>query len=414
MAPSVVGARSAPWAILTTTGAALRRHLALTGALLCGVLSSAALATPLEQPEAIARFAEKMRALDAGEPQRVRITHFGDSHIAADLITGPIREAWQARYGDGGRGFLLAGRPWSSYRQQQMNSRSEGSWRTDGLRGGMQDGWYGPAGCSSATRQPGASLHFQIPPSPPGAEAVVHFLRQPHGGCLQMKSGERTLATLSSAGPWLEASSYRQPLPAGSQSLSVSAHSPGELRVFGLSIEAPVGLIYDALGINGAHATRLLQGDAEGFSESLRALRPDLVILSYGTNEIYAGALNLDRQRRLLDRVLAQVRAAHPAADCLLTGPPDFLRRQRAAPEIVYFTQMQRERAQAHGCAFWDAQAAMGGPGAVRQWRRRGWAQKDMVHLSREGYQRLGAALQAAIEEALLPPLPFAPLPAPP
>ena len=66
----------------------------------------------IEHPERIGRFLSAL-----GGPRRVRITHFGDSHIAADLFTAPIRLGLQARFGNGGRGFLLAGRPWSSYWQ---------------------------------------------------------------------------------------------------------------------------------------------------------------------------------------------------------------------------------------------------------------------------------------------------------
>src|SRR6476659_7407348 len=41
----------------------------------------------------------------------VRIMHFGDSHVAADVLTREIRERFQADFGDGGVGFIVPRNP---------------------------------------------------------------------------------------------------------------------------------------------------------------------------------------------------------------------------------------------------------------------------------------------------------------
>src|SRR5207302_11012269 len=41
----------------------------------------------------------------------VTILQIGDSHTAADFFTGELRKRLQARYGDGGVGYVTAGRP---------------------------------------------------------------------------------------------------------------------------------------------------------------------------------------------------------------------------------------------------------------------------------------------------------------
>src|SRR5262245_48051041 len=44
-----------------------------------------------------------------------RILHYGDSHVAADLLTGALRRQLQGCFGDGGAGLVLGGKPYSYY-----------------------------------------------------------------------------------------------------------------------------------------------------------------------------------------------------------------------------------------------------------------------------------------------------------
>ncbi len=90
---------------------------------------------------------ESAPADSAGGPV-VRIIHFGDSHVASDYWAGVIREKLQERFGNGGPGFVLPGRPWNSIRYAQAQSLDGQYWRTDGLRPGETDGVVGLGGMS--------------------------------------------------------------------------------------------------------------------------------------------------------------------------------------------------------------------------------------------------------------------------
>ncbi len=367
----------------------------MSGALLAAVLLLGG--APLEGAEHLSRFFARL-----GQPAaRVRVTHFGDSHIVADLLSGVVREGLQARFGDGGRGLVLAGRPWRSYGQQHLINRSHGEWRVDGLRGGLDDGWFGAGLCASATADPDA--FFEVGPRP-GAEAGqalaavdVHYLRQPRGGCFEVRADGVRVGRARTAGPWVGAGFARFELPPGARRISVHALGDAEVRVFGASLEgAGGGLIYDAIGLNGARVSRLLRLAPGLLPAALGRLRPDLVILSFGTNELFDDHLDLGEYAKVFAAALERVRAA-PTADCLVTGPPDAMRRRRPLPLHDAMVELQRTLEDAHGCAFWDARAAMGGAGAILEWRRRGRAGGDLVHLTRDGYAELGGALLEAL-----------------
>ncbi|MBI5607518.1 MAG: hypothetical protein HY902_01405, partial [Deltaproteobacteria bacterium] len=55
----------------------------------------------------MAPFYRALQELVAGKRQKVRIGHWGDSHIANDGLTHVVRLLLQKRFGDGGHGFTL-------------------------------------------------------------------------------------------------------------------------------------------------------------------------------------------------------------------------------------------------------------------------------------------------------------------
>src|SRR5690606_23458961 len=90
---------------------------------------------------------------------------------------------------------------------------------------------------------------------------------------------------------------------------------------------------------------------------------------------------------------------------CWIVGPPDaWDRAERATVRVVEITELQRQVASELGCGFVSARDIMGGDGGFLAWRQASppLASADGVHLSKEGYEKLGAELA----RLLLPPVP--------
>jgi lysophospholipase L1-like esterase len=60
----------------------------------------------------------------------------------------------------------------------------------------------------------------------------------------------------------------------------------------------------------------------------------------------------------------------------------------------------QRRAALEVGAAFWSSYGAMGGTGSMNAWASMGLAQGDRVHLSKDGYVRMGSMFYEDISEA--------------
>lgn len=364
---------------------------------------------PLEGASALGRFFSALARRDATPASgRVRVTHLGDSHVAADMWSGRMRTLMQSRFGDGGRGFVLAGRPWRGSGQNHVRTDMNGPWRVDFKSEGFDDGRLGPSTCGVASADPTASVTVGTVGKGDFGRAFsvldVFFVRQANGGCFEVRADDAgegvLLGRVGTRGPWPEPDVRRFELSDGPHQVMVrplSGPPDREVRLLGFSLERREGALWDALGMNGAQARALLKQDPDALGRVLGRLASDLIVVSYGTNEIYDRNLSLEAYTTQLLAVLRTLQGAAPGADCLVTGPFDLLKGRRAPALTEAVIAVQRAQAAAHGCAFFDARAAMGGPGSIRVWKRQALAQADGVHLTRGGYERIAELLYAAM-----------------
>lgn len=365
----------------------------------------------LERPASLRRFFDALAKLEAGQSQDdVRITQFGDSHTAADIQTAAVRRALQARFGDGGRGFVAIGRPWKKWFQDGVRVGMSNEWAPD--RGKVEkgklvgDGVYGLSGIGLFTRQHGARAWTDM--NAKTSRAELAYLEHPNGGAFDVFVDGVRLVRVSTRGE-KAASAFRtfDVAEAAPHQLEVRAVGDGDVRVFGLSLDRAQqhGIVFDALGINGARITTALSWNEQHWVEQLRHRSPSLVVLAYGTNESTDLDLSSHTYERQLVDALGRVARAVPSASCLLLGPPDRAIESKetgwaTAPKILEIIAAQRRVAEAAGCAFYDQLTAMGGSIAAWAAEDPPRAQKDRVHLTREGYAQLGGTFAADLMRA--------------
>jgi lysophospholipase L1-like esterase len=395
-------------------------------------------ATSLEHPGALKRFYEALSRLEDGRAHDdVRVLQFGDSHTAADFETGPIRRALQARFGDGGRGFVAIGHVYPKYIQEGLrvgNTRDfapeRGRFKAGKFIG---DGCYGLGGASIETGAHGARAWADVMVR--SSRIEVSYLEQPNGGSFDLFVDAAHVARISTAGRAVISAFRTFDLTEGPHQVEAKAVGDGEVRLFGMTLDRPAaGLTYDALGINGARVTTPLNWSEAHMAEQLRHRAPDLVILAYGTNEAGDDTTSATYERQLVD-LLGRIARAVPTASCLLLGPPDRATRGPAPeriwstmPKLLDIIETQRRVARAAGCAYYNQFAAMGGDGSIVAWANESSARaaKDYVHLTRDGYAFLGNVFAQDLvrayaawryDQGLLPvtaPLPPAVAPSPP
>ena len=370
-------------------------------------------AVPIEDPsgKALSAFFASLDRTRARKGRAVtRVAHYGDSLIVGDLITRTLRRLYQERYGDGGPGFILAGRPWPWYRRQGIRHGATDGWITQRvLKGALRDRMYGYGGVSFATRRRDRRVWYTTTEDngrPIRISRIdVHYLAQPGGGDLDVLVDDEHIITLGTDGATRGSAFHELRVRDAPHKVVLRTAGGGEVRLFGVALErAGPGVVYDSLGINGACATSLGRMNQEHLTRQFAHREPSLIVTMFGANESNRPALVRAYRQSLLP-VLQRLREAAPEASCLVMSPMDRGQRRddrpvRTNPRIPRIVEAQRDVAFEAGCAFYDTYTAMGGNLSIYRWSRRGLASGDLTHPTPEGGAIVGGGLFTALEEA--------------
>jgi lysophospholipase L1-like esterase len=333
-----------------------------------------------------------------------RIIHYGDSHVAADLLTGALRRDLQQRFGDAGAGFVLAGKPWSWYARPGVTLRASNGWRANGLgqTSLVEDGRFGLAGISFTATEPGEWVEISAATS----HFDVYLLKQPTGGAMdvwldgKLYAGDVKLAASHTEPAYIPIKAAGD----GLHSVALYLTGKGEARVLGIATERDAaGVVYDPLGINGAQAGRLLDWDWRVLTSNLNRRDPNLIVIAYGSNEVCDPDFDLAAYSENFYTILSLLHEAAPRASLLVIGPPDRAvhvgRGWQTASRMTQLVAVQRRAALAAGAAFFDLFRAMGGAGSIARWAtaQPPLAQSDHAHLTQAGYRMVAEWIYAEL-----------------
>ncbi len=165
-------------------------------------------------------------------------------------------------------------------------------------------------------------------------------------------------------------------------------------------------LAYEERGINGAFCTTFTQN---GRIAEIAALCPDLLVLSFGTNESHNRRYNSVTHYKQMDGLVRLIREVLPDTPLLMTTPPgsyDVHKRRRRRsytpnPRTAIAAATIRRYADANGLAVWDLFAVAGGAHyAARNWKAARLMRPDHVHFLPEAYELQGRLFHQALLKA--------------
>ncbi|NMH29419.1 GDSL-type esterase/lipase family protein [Flavobacterium silvaticum] len=409
----------------------------------------------------ISSFYEKLAQLEASKNTKVNIVHIGDSHIQADLMTDKVRKVLQSHFGNAGRGFVfphrLAGTNGSSDYKFTSNANWNG-YRNINTPNGNPVGLSGNALTTKARDfviefdaktdinafntvkvvTPDNKNLFDIAVA---KRTIVLESTVPKKITHRIKNGEvlgsiaekynvsisaikkanglkndriRAGKTLKIPTNQMEAKKVERsefiPLvmeaapdfhfyhsdPALDKIYLLPATGASDFALSGLVLENDLpGLIYHSIGVNGAKFSDYSKYPA--FFEELKALQPDLVVLSLGTNESFDKMSAADYMIQL-QSFLQSVKSQLPQAVFLISTPPPSLFRRRYANTFAEdYAKKIIEMAATSGYAVWDLYDLFGGSKGVMRNAARGIIGGDRVHYTHKGYDKQGTLLSEAI-----------------
>lgn len=362
------------------------------------------------QAEALTGVFEALAKTETGGgPWPVHILQIGDSHTAGDRITGKLRAALQARFGDGGRGVLPPGVPYVGYAPLQVEVTASG-WTTTlaplvGASGYVRAG-VGLAGVQATTVQPGSTLTFRRDAASPAFFRIELCGEGP--GRLQVVAGEEVWLVPFDSGGCVSL------LPERAHGQITLRALDGVLSLHAVRLSnARSGVELSNLGVVGATLRDLAARDQALVARELEAWRPALIVLAFGTNEGFEQGLDAGAYEALLRGQITRLRRLAPEASLMILGAPDALRggavngcsvdgRLAPPPSLAVVRDVQRRVAAEMGVAFWDWHGRMGGDCSADRLATRGEALmlRDRVHFNAVGADWIGGMLHADLMAA--------------
>lgn len=363
---------------------------------------------PLQVPDkSLDPFFTALRRAEArSEEGVVKILHYGDSPTTADLITADIRQSFQSQFGDAGHGYHLIAKPWAWYEHRGVDVQAEGWTSEPANQPDRADGLFGIGGVSFIGGA-GAVARFTFRQEGQ-AMAEVHALRQPGGGRVGVWAGGQRLGELDTAGARPEEAFVNFSLPEKTRRVELRVTS-GTVRLFGVLFAKPQpGVMYSSLGVNGAHigmlATRFRE---DHWGRMLQHVKPDLVVLNYGTNESTSDAFVDNAYEKTLREAIRRVRKAVPKSALLIMSPMDRGQREMngsigTVPALARVVKIQQKVAAETKVAFFNTFEAMGGPGTMGRWylAEPRLVGADLIHPMPGGAKRVGDLFYKSVYDA--------------
>ncbi|MDX2106988.1 MAG: GDSL-type esterase/lipase family protein [Candidatus Melainabacteria bacterium] len=130
----------------------------------------------------------------------------------------------------------------------------------------------------------------------------------------------------------------------------------------------------------------------------IKGKQPDLVIISFGTNDANA-PYNDSQFKGRYQKLINDIKQRSPNTAILVVSAADGSIKGRPLQGIDGVVNAQRELAEKNGLMFLDLRAKMGGPGSINRWRQEKLAAPDLVHFSPAGYRKIGEMTVDAIRQ---------------
>lgn len=415
----------------------------------------------IQNVKAMNSFLKKLADLKNTQNGKINIVHIGDSHIQADMMTGKTRKSLQAFFGNGGRGLVFPHSLAKTNGTWDIHFSSDANWESRKIVSSVDGSPVGLSGIALCTKSDNFNIELNlkeadnffntikiITPHNEKSFAVATAKKNisipvvvPKKVTHKIKDGE-ALSTIADkynvsvseikrangmksdkirAGKTLKIPSeetqkkfiehsefvpspmiadnncnyFVSDKPLGKIYL-IPTKSTEKCSLNGIVLENNrSGIIYHNIGVNGAQLSDYNKYPI--FFEQLKALQPDLIIVSLGTNESFSKMKSEDYMKQL-ELFLQNVKTLNPDTEFLVATPPPSLFRGKVPNVYVAdYKESIIDSASINNYAVWNLYSQMGGFESVNGNFRKGLMSKDRVHYSKLGYEMQGELLSQAI-----------------
>ena len=347
-------------------------------------------------------------ALNQVKTNKVTILHLGDSHIQSEIPTGQTRQLLQKKYGAGGRGLIFPYSTAKTYSSVHYSSKHSGNWTyAKTLKLPAQQA-IGIIGMSARTEDSTASFTITLNSKLPSDFTEIRIFCDIDSLSYDMvfeTDGKSIPIEVYSPNNSDKQGYIKFTVPYVSNTITIKCSKTNKnqkfFQFYGLDIYSSEekGITYHSAGVGGAKFKGVLGIDH--LNKHLTAIKPDLVILDFGTNDyLYDDSIKPSLQKEIKE-IITKVRIASPLSSIILCSTQDLYYHQKNIKSGEKYSFLLQSIAKELDCAFWDWLWISGGPGSLKTWLNQGLARTDLIHLTNAGYKIKGKLLYDALENTV-------------
>lgn len=347
------------------------------------------------------------RALDSARLKPVRIIHYGDSQIEIDRISASLRECLQSRFGGYGPGMLPVIQTVPTVSVHQTCSNTElpryllygpDAYRTKSYRYGIMAQMTqisGPVTCTFAAC---------------GYKDTQEHVKKFSKVSVLVGNVTQRLSVTVNAGSYSSTqtvdpmtSSKQLTFNIGNNVSRATVTMNGTAEIYGIMLDGSKGVALDNIPMRGCGGTIFTGINSAQPTQFCRDNNVRLVIMQYGGNAMgyIKSKESRDKYIESLGKQIERIKQWAPNAQILFIGPSDMSTSidgtMQTYPHLPTVVNEIKKMALAHGAAYWDLYAAMGGKNSMVQWTKSGLAGSDYVHFTTQGANKVSALLKQSI-----------------
>ena len=322
------------------------------------------------------------------------IVHIGDSHVEIGQFSGEIKRQLEKKYGKSEEAWMYPYQFFNKQSQKVFPIDTLGTWKRATIKYPTETKLLGITGLGFYLGSETGSLKFTSNTFYPEITKVslLHFY---DGNPLPLKihKGKIHTQVISKNTAITEIT-----FSSTEKEYALEFTKTADLLIYAIKLNShPTrGISYHKFGVAGS-ALKQFVNNTPLFMEQFRALKPNLLIVSLGTNDSYIDTLNEQKLVHEVRMFTEKLSRYSSKTAVLFTTAPDTKYDDRRPERLSEANRIIRTIAMENPTiALWDLHQIMGGDGSVDDWIKKNYMIFDHLHFTTAGYKLQGELFMEA------------------
>lgn len=318
---------------------------------------------------------------------KIIFLHIGDSHIQADYLSHTIRTKLQKKFGNAGRGLISPLKIAKTNEPFNFLTSSKNNWKKQFIISKKQNLPIGISGITIQTRDTTGKIKiktFNTDSLDYSFNRVELFFN---------KDSSFSVSINDTINSWLqdvecsEKTIFKSDKKTNETNIEFKKtnDSQNQFTFYGCSLENnKAGVIYHSVGINGAKYADY--NKPINFTNQIGNIKPNMIILSLGTNESFQLDFDTLNFRLTIDSLVQKIKKINPYTPILLTTPACSLKFKKKNNNLNLVSKTIIDYAIKNELPYWNLFDITGGENSAINWKKNLLLSNDGVHYTKNGY----------------------------